>query len=59
MRNFQRIKKYVLLLVIVFLLSHAQTFAQLTYNSTWVANSGGTWKTFTQMYMFNMKLFKA
>jgi len=59
MKNFQLIKKYGLLLIIVFLLSHAQTFAQLTYNSTWVANSGGTWKTFTQMYMLGAQVSKA
>ncbi len=26
-------------------------YGQLSYKTTWVANSGGTWQTFTQMYM--------
>lgn len=41
------------------LLLHILIYAQLTYKTSWVANTGGTWNTFTQMYMNGVGLSKA
>lgn len=35
------------------------TYGQLSYKTTWVANSGGTWKTFIQMYMIGATVNQA
>lgn len=35
------------------------SYGQLDYKATWVANSGGTWKTFTQMYMIGATVNQA
>lgn len=51
MNYLKNFKKQYLLIVSIQLLTTIQLFGQLEYKTTWVANSGGTWKTFTQMYM--------
>ncbi len=33
------------------ILTNIFTYGQLTYKTTWIANSGGIWNTFVQMYM--------
>ena len=47
------------LIIAIMLIMQLQVFAQLTYKTTWVANTGGTWQTFTQMYMNGVGLSKA
>ena len=59
MNKLKKFRRKCLVLVSISLLTAAQSFGQLTYKSTWVANTGGTWKTFTQMYILGAGVSQA
>ena len=50
---------YSSILMVLFFAIINSAFGQLTYKSTWVANTGGTWKTFTQMYILGAGVSQA
>ena len=59
MKNLQHTRKNAGYVLALFLILNVSVYGQLTYKTTWVANTGGTWKTFTQMYIYGAGVSQA